>query len=177
LSKPNEFEKLQTKKSELEAESVSLKEKQKNMEERLMILEEKIAIEELKNNNNAAREAIGQLETKINGLETKLQKASQTPITLEPAAPAKEPEPETAKAPKEETIETVEPAPEEFEADVVTVTAIDGESMVANQEELGENLKAQLLNCYTKCMLTVLPQKRGKMFRFFANPSLAKRTR
>ena len=142
MSKPNEFEKLQTKKAELEAESVSLKEKQKNMEDRMMILEEKIAIEELNNNNKATREAIAQLETKINGLETKLQKASQIPEPPEPAAP-KEPEPETANAPKEEAIETAEPAPEEFEEDVVTVTAIEEESLVENQEELGENIKAQ----------------------------------
>ena len=143
MSKPNEFEKLQTKKAELEAESVSLKEKQKNMEERMMILEEKIAIEELNNNNKATREAIAQLETKINGLETKLQKASQIPEPPEPAAPAKEPEPATAKAPEEEALAASEPAPEEFEEDVVTVTAIEEESMVENTEELGENLKAQ----------------------------------
>jgi len=143
MSKPNEFEKLQTKRAELEAESHSLKEEQKNMEDRTMILEEKIAIEELKNNNKTTREAIAQLETKIGGLETKLQKASQTPETPEPAAPAKEPEPVTANAPKEETLETAEPAPEEFDEDVVTVTAIEEESLVANQENLGENLKAQ----------------------------------
>jgi hypothetical protein len=143
LSKPNEYEKLQTKRTELEAQSLSLKEEQKNMEDRVLILEEKIAIEELNNNNKATREAIAQLETKINGLETKLQKASQIPEPPEPAAPAKEPAPETVNAPKEETLETAEPAPEDFEADVVTVTAIEEESLVENQEELGENLKSQ----------------------------------
>jgi hypothetical protein len=143
LSKPNEFEKLQTKRAELEAESRSLKEAQKSMEERVLILGEKIAIEELKNNNKTTQEAIAQLESKINGLETKLQQASQTPETPESAAPAKEPESVTADAPKEETFETAEPAPEGFEEDAVTVTAIEDESLIANQEDLGENIKAQ----------------------------------
>ena len=142
MSKSNEYEKLQTKRAELEAESRSLKEEQKNMEDRMMILEEKIVIEELKNNNKTTRDAIAQLGTKINGLETKLQQTSQTHEPPEPAAPAKEPEPVTADAPKEEAIEAAEPAPEEF-ADGVTVTAIEEESLVANQENLGENLKAQ----------------------------------
>jgi uncharacterized coiled-coil protein SlyX len=140
MSKSNEFEKLQTKKADLETESRSLKEEQKNMEERILILEEKIAIEELNNTNKATRDAIAQLNVKINGLEAKLKQTSQTP---EPAAPVKEPEPVTADAPKEETFETAEPAPEGFEEDAVTVTAIEEESLVANQEDLGENLKAQ----------------------------------
>jgi hypothetical protein len=55
---------------------------------------------------------------------------------------AKEPEPETANV-QEEALEAAGPAPEDFEADVVTVTAIEEESLVENQEELGENLKAQ----------------------------------
>jgi hypothetical protein len=140
LSKPNEYEKLQTKRTELEAQSRSLKEEQKNLEDHVMILEEKIAIEELESNNKVAREAIAQLETKLNGLEAKLHGAS--PMLKTPEA-AKEPEPETAKIPEEEAPAESEPAPAEFEEDVVTVTAIEEESMVENTEELGENLKAQ----------------------------------
>jgi hypothetical protein len=139
LSKPNEYEKLQTKRTELEAQSLSLKEEQKNLEDRVMILEEKIAIEELESNNKVAREAITQLETKLNGLEAKLHGAS--PMLKTPEV-AKEPEPETANV-QEEALEAAGPAPEDFEADVVTVTAIEEESLVENQEELGENLKAQ----------------------------------
>jgi len=139
LSKPNEYEKLQTKRTELEAQSLSLKEEQKNLEDRVMILEEKIAIEELESNNKVAREAITQLETKLNGLEAKLHGAS--PMLKTPEV-AKEPEPETANV-QEEALEAAGPAPEEFEEDVVTVTAIEEESLVENQEGLGENLKAQ----------------------------------
>ena len=139
MSKPNEYEKLQTKRTELEAQSLSLKEEQKNLEDRVMILEEKIAIEELESNNKVAREAITQLETKLNGLEAKLHGAS--PMLKTPEV-AKEPEPETANV-QEEALEAAGPAPEEFEEDVVTVTAIEEESLVENQEGLGENLKAQ----------------------------------
>ena len=142
MSEPKEIEKLQTKRAELETESRSLKEEQKNLEDSLIILEERIAVEELKNSNKATRDAISQLEAKKSGLETKLKQVLQIP---EASTPAEEMAPEvTATSEKtEEALEPAEATPEEFEEDVVTVTAIDDESLVQDQEELGENIKKQ----------------------------------
>jgi len=142
MSEPQEFKKLQAKRTELETESRSLKEEQKNLEDSLIILEERIAVEELKNSNKATRDAISQLEAKKSGLETKLKQVLQIP---EASTPAEEMAPEvTATSEKtEEALEPAEAAPEEFEEDVVTVTAIDDESLVQDQEELGEDIKKQ----------------------------------
>ena len=131
MSEPKELERLQTLRAELETESRSLKEEQKNLEDSMIILEERIAVEELKNSNKATRDAISQLEARKSGLETKLKQVLQIP---------------EATAPSEKTEEALEPAeatPEEFEEDIVTVTAIDDESLAQDQEELGENIKKQ----------------------------------
>lgn len=104
------------------------------------MLEEKIAIEELKNSNKMTREAISQLESKINELEQKLKEVPQLPETPKPeeeipSEVAKTPEPT-----EEATPEIAETMPEEPEEEVVTVTALE-DTMVAQQEELGENLE------------------------------------
>ena len=141
MSEQKELERLQAKRAELEAESRSLKEEQKNLKDRLLILEEEIAIEELEDNNKATREAIAQLESKMNDLEARLKPVPQiheTPPTATEVAP------EVVAAPEkpEEALAPAETAPEEHEEDIVTVTAIE-EPMVESQEELGESLKKQ----------------------------------
>ncbi len=142
LSQKTEFEKLQTKRATLEAESHSLKEEQKNLEDNVKILEERIVIEELSNTNKAARDAISQLDAKRKELETKLKQVAQTSETLPPPEEAPQEVVNNAEKP-EDALEPAEAAPEEFEADLVTVTAIDDEATVENQEVLSEDLKRQ----------------------------------
>jgi peptidoglycan hydrolase CwlO-like protein len=138
MSTLKELEKLQTMRAELEAESRSLKEKQKELESSLLALEqevvmeelnkEKAVIEELKNSNKATKDAIAQLEAKKRELETKLPQKPATP------PPAKEKK-EEAPAQPEET--------EEAEESGVTVTAIEGEALVESPEAVGESPKKQ----------------------------------
>lgn len=140
MSSLKELEKLQAMRAELEAESHSLKEKQKELESSLLTLEqevvmeelnkEKAIIEELKNSNKATKDAIAQLETKKRELETKLEQAPQKPATPPPAK-----EKEEAPAQPEET--------EEAEESGVTVTAIEGEALVESPEATGESPKKQ----------------------------------
>jgi uncharacterized coiled-coil protein SlyX len=150
MSEQKELEKLQAKRAELEAESRSLKEEQKRLEYSLMILEEKVTIEEINDNNKAAKDTISKLEGKLFELENRLKPKSQTP----PASPAPPPPPpkETktevilAPEPAEEEPEFVEVAPEEpqesaeenIEESGVTVTAIDDEALVETQEAKGD---------------------------------------
>lgn len=146
MSAKEELEKLQAIRAELEAESRSLKELQKKLENNVLTLEEKVVveelkkekavIEELKSKNEATKDAIAQLETKKKELETKLEQVAPTPETP--------PEEEVKEAPAkpEETKEVPEPAeagPEEAEESGVTVTAIDGEALVENQEAVSES--------------------------------------
>lgn len=155
MSEQKELEKLQAMRAELEAESRSLKEEQKKLENNVLSLEEKVVIEELKkekaviqelkNRNKAAKDAIAQLEAKKKELETKLDVAPQTPAT----PPPKEEKAEEAPVQPEETKVAPEPteaAPEEAEEAEeggVTVTAIEGEALVENQEAVGESFKKQ----------------------------------
>jgi uncharacterized protein (DUF3084 family) len=138
MSTLKELEKLQAMRAELEAESHSLKEKQKELESSLLALEqevvmeelnkEKAVIEELKNSNKATKDAIAQMEAKKRELETKLPQKPATP------PPAKEKK-EEAPAQPEET--------EEAEESGVTVTAIEGEALVESPEATGESPKKQ----------------------------------
>jgi uncharacterized protein (DUF3084 family) len=141
MSSLKELEKLQAMRAELEAESHSLKEKQKELESSLLALEqevvmeelnkEKAVIEELKNSNKATKDAIAQMEAKKRELETKLEQAPQKPATPPPAKEKKE----EAPAQPEET--------EEAEESGVTVTAIEGEALVESPEATGESPKKQ----------------------------------
>jgi chromosome segregation ATPase len=143
LSTSKELETLKSRRTKFEEESRSLTEKQKNLEERIKVLEENIAIEKLKNSNKATSEVISQLESKIKGLEQKLEEVSRAPETPIHAFEIK---PEVATAPEPEQVkpETVEPTPEEAtEEETVTVMPFE-EPMVAGQEEYGEDLKKQL---------------------------------
>jgi chromosome segregation ATPase len=135
LSTLKELEKLQATRVELEAESRSLKERQKELENSVLSVEQKVVIEELnkekavieelKNSNKATKDAIAQLEAKKKILETKLGQAPQKPVT---------PPPEKEKTKK------CKPA-EEAEESGVTVTAIEGEALVESPEATGESPK------------------------------------
>ena len=141
LSTSKELEGLQNKKTGLEEESHSLKEEQQSLDERVKVLEEKIAIEELKNNNKATREAISQLESKIDELEQRLKETSKLPETRL----ADEIKPEVAKTPEpkeETTLGIAEATTDETEEDVVTVMPLEG-AMATEQEEHSEDIKKQ----------------------------------
>jgi len=142
LSAQKELEKLQAMRAELEAESRSLKEKQAALKNAVWSLEEEVAnealrkekaaIEELRNRNKAAKNAIADLETKKKELESKLEQEPQKPE----APPAeKEPAQETPAQPKEsqEASQSAETAPEETDEGGVTVTAIENEAIFENE--------------------------------------------
>ena len=147
MSALKELEKLQAMRSELEAESRSLKEQQKEMENSVLALEqevvmeelnkEKAVIEELKNSNKAVKDSIAQLEAKKKELENRLEKAPQTPETPPPAEEKKEEAPSQPEEVEEVT------QPEEAEESGVTVTAIEGEALVESPEATGESPKKQ----------------------------------
>jgi uncharacterized protein (DUF3084 family) len=142
MSALKELEKLQAMRTELEAESHSLKEQQKELENSVLALEQKVVmeelnkekavIEELKNSNKATKDAIVQLEAKKKELETKLEQAPQQPAT-----------PPLEKEKKEEASKPAEAAPEEAEESGVTVTAIEGEALVESPEATDESPKKQ----------------------------------
>jgi uncharacterized protein (DUF3084 family) len=147
MSALKELEKLQAMRTELEAESRSLKEQQKELENSVLALEQKVVmeelnkekavIEELKNNNKATRDAIAQLEVKKKELETMLGQEAQKPETPPPEKEKKE----EAPAQPEEAEEASQP--EEAEGSGVTVTAIEGEALVESPEATGESPKKQ----------------------------------
>lgn len=153
MSEQKELEKLQAMRAELEAESRLLKEEQAKLENSVLALEEEIVveelkkekavIEELKNRNKVAKNAIAQLEAKKKELQTKLEKTPQTP---ENPPHAKKKAEEAPAQPEEKEAEAPEPAeatPEAEEAQEggVTVTAIEGEALVENQEVVDESPK------------------------------------
>ena len=141
MSEQSELEKLQAMRAELEAESRSLKEKQDDLENSVLVLEEKVVaeelkkekavIEELKSRNKAAKEAIAELEAKKKKLETRLEKTSE-------ASAKKEKADEAPNQPVEAASGKVEDA-EVAEEGGVTVTAIDGEVLVENEEVATES--------------------------------------
>jgi DNA repair exonuclease SbcCD ATPase subunit len=150
MSAQHELEKLEAIRAELEAESISLKEQQSNLAETVISLEEKVAneelkkekaaIQELKNNNKAVKDAIAELEAKRKKLENKLEILTH-PIEAEPKQKKARKEPEQTQ--EAEVAEPVEEIVEEFEAEDfgVTVTAIDGEVLVEEQEIAKESNK------------------------------------
>jgi chromosome segregation ATPase len=144
LSEPKDLEKLQAKRAQLEAESRSLKEEQKKLEYSVKILEEQVVIDELSENNKAAKDTISQLEAKLNDLEKRMKQPSQAPPPENPAPPPPPKETKTevqvAAAPekKEEAPEPAEVKVEDSEDSGVTVTAIDDEALVETQEAQGD---------------------------------------
>lgn len=76
MNLPKELQELLDKRTKLEDESRSLKEEQRKLEENARALEEKL-IKGLKNNNEATRQNISQLESKIKDLEQRLGQISQ----------------------------------------------------------------------------------------------------
>ena len=151
MNEREELKKLQAMRAELEAESRLLIEKQEHLEKTVLALEKQVIAEELKkeqaliedlrNRNNAVRDAISQLEAKKKNLENKLQQMTETmevPSEKEQAA-------EESVAKFNETIEDSKPKaePEDFGEGSVTITAIDGEGLVENQEIVSENPKKE----------------------------------
>jgi chromosome segregation ATPase len=140
LSEQKELEKLQAMRAELEAESRLLIEEQQKLEKNVLSLEEQVVVEELKkekaviedlkNRNKAAKDAIADLEAKKKSLQSKLNQPPQEPETPPPEE-EKAKEPEAAEAPEPEPAEE---APEEAEDGGVTVTAIEGDALVENPE-------------------------------------------
>lgn len=133
---------MQAKRAELEAESRSLKEEQKKLEYSVKVLEEQVVIEQLHDNNKAAKDTISQLEAKLNDLEKRLKHPAQAPPQAPPENPAPPPPKETiteveVAAPPEKKEAAPEPAEvtlEDSEDSGVTVTAIDDEALVEAQE-------------------------------------------
>ena len=78
----NEFEQLQNEKNSLENESADLEDEQKQLKAMLRTVYEKI-IQELKNKNGAKREANGDLQAKLDGLQAELDKLSMPAGVLE----------------------------------------------------------------------------------------------
>ena len=139
MSEQKELEKLQAMRAELEAESRLLIEEQQKLEKNVLSLEEQVVVEELKkekaviedlkNRNKAAKDAIADLEAKKKSLQSKLNQPPQEPEP--PPEEEKATEPEAAEAPEPEPAEE---APEEAEDGGVTVTAIEGDALVENPE-------------------------------------------
>ena len=145
MSELKDLEKLQSKRAELEAESRSLREEHKKLEYSIKVLEEQVVIEELNENNKSAKDAITQLEAKLNDLQKRLKQPSQAPQTPpENPAPSPPPQETTTKevaAPPEKKEAPPEPDEmtlEDSEDTGVTVTAIDEEALVETQEAQGK---------------------------------------
>jgi TolA-binding protein len=140
LSTSQELEELQNRRTKLEDESRSLKDEQTNLEQRIRVLEERIAVEELKNNNNVAREAVVRLESKMSELEQRLRQVTQVQEIAKPpeetiAEVHETPPPESTEEAVPETSETM---PEEPEEETVTVTALEDSTAT---QEVSEDLR------------------------------------
>src|SRR4030042_2877508 len=134
MSMSAEFEQLLNEKAALEDESRDLEEEQKQVEMRAKVLCNRL-IQDLKNKNNAKREAVSQLQSKADELEAQLEKLS-APGILEKAGIMTR---ENAEKPQsaEDAAEASEAKSASEDEDAVVVAALDKE------EEMGENLKAE----------------------------------
>lgn len=142
MSNRKELEKLQATRTELEEESRLLIEEQQKLEKNVLRLEEQIVfeeikkekaiIEDLKNRNKMAKDAITQLEEEKKALESKLNQEKATPEAPETI--------EEVPAQPEDTEESkpAESVPEDSEDGGVTITAIEGEALVEDQEIIEE---------------------------------------
>jgi hypothetical protein len=133
MSLSAEFEQLLNEKAALEDESRDLEEEQKKVEMRAKALCNRI-IEDLKNKNDAKREAISQLQSKADELEAQLEKLS-APGFLEKAGIMTS---ENAEKPQSaDAVEASEAKTESEGEATVMVAALDKEA------ETGENLKVE----------------------------------
>ena len=145
MTQKKELEKLQGMRAELEAESRSLIEEQEKMEKTVLALEEQVVVEEikkekamikdLKNHNEATKDAITALEQKKKALQSKLNEAQKAP---EAPTSKKKKSKKTKKM-----AEPVEVTPEEAEDGGVTIIAIEGEAFFDNQEIVEEPSKQE----------------------------------
>jgi len=125
------MEQLQNEKTRLEEESHNLDEELKQLEIRSKILGEKIAIQELKNENDAKKQTISQLASKIGILETRLEKLATGDTLNEDATSVNT---ETQETVTETTNFSEEHGQDE---DTIRVMALD------NEEEIIENPEAE----------------------------------
>jgi hypothetical protein len=132
LSTSLEMEHLQNEKTRLEEESRALDEELKQLEIRSKILGEKVAIQELKNENDAKKQTVSQLASKIGMLETQLEKLVTGNALKEEVA--------TENAENQETLTEAPIVSEENhgqDEDTIRIMALD------NEEETSENVEAK----------------------------------
>lgn len=127
-----ELEKLKAKRAELEAESLNLKEEQKQLEYNVKILEETVRIQELKQNNKIAKDAIAKLEIKLNKLEEKLEPKSNMHAGRPLSNTMQVPDDGVEMREAPET-DAAEGKLEGCEEEVVTITAVNDEDLVVTQ--------------------------------------------
>jgi chromosome segregation ATPase len=136
IEEQEKLEKLQAMRGELEAESRSLIEEQEKLEKNVLALEEQVVVEEikkekdmikdLKNRNEAAKDAIAALEKRKKALQSKLNEAQEA---------SKVPSSRKKKSQKnKKSAKPVEVTAEEVKDGGVTIIAIEGEAFVDNQE-------------------------------------------
>ena len=115
LSLWQELEVLQKKKSELDGQLLSLGKKEKTLEERMKIVEEGLGLQEMRAHKLEVQlkdkhEEIGNLESRIAGMEKILKNPVKEPVEQEPIEqePVKEPtREELEKQPTEMTVQTI----------------------------------------------------------------------
>lgn len=135
LSNSKELEQLQDRRTKLEEESNSLEQQQRNLDSKVKTLEERIKINELESINKTKREAITQLESRINELEQKLKPQEETK--------SYESMDQDSLKTTEEVTTTAPETVEEEPANEVVDTGVIEDPMLAEQEEFSENLKRQ----------------------------------
>jgi hypothetical protein len=133
LNEQKELEKLQAKRAELEAESLNLKEEQKQLDYNVKILEETVRIQELKQNNKIAKEAIAKLEIKLNELEEKLEPKSNMHAER-PLSNTVQVQDDDAEMLEPSETDTAEDTLERCEEEIVTITAVNDEDLAVTQK-------------------------------------------
>jgi len=137
MSTHGEIEQLQNEKTRLEEESHALDEELKQLEIRWKILDERVAIQELKNENAAKKEAVSQLQSKIGLLETRLEKLL-TADNLKKEDIATSGNAESQEATKE--TDNASEQQHEKDEDTIRVMALDNEEEInAETEQKKEN--------------------------------------
>ncbi len=133
MSTPTEIEQLINEKTRLEEESRALDEELKQLETRSKILSERIAVQELKNENDAKRQTISELASRIGSLETRLEQMAT-------GTTAKQEEVTSENAENQEAVIETNYASEEDQGqdeDTIRVMALD------NEQELNDDSGAE----------------------------------
>jgi hypothetical protein len=142
MSESNELERLRNMKADLEEQSHSFDEQQKNLEEKTNVLEERIAIRELENGNEAKRQAIVQLESKVECLGQKLKNVTEGSASAELRDGMNSEAAEALEAAEESALQNADVIEAESEDEIAEVAALE-DSATAEQAEIAENPKRQ----------------------------------